>query len=299
LSPWPSWRGRTTLDHAVSLSGVGLHTGHATTVTLEPETDCRGILFARTDLPGEPLLELGDLPAEDPGRSTMLARDGAEVRTVEHRLAALTGTGVTDALISIDGDEVPGMDGSALPFVRAIDEAGLAPLACARPEPIVVDEPVTIADDRTDASIAAYPHPGGLRITYAIDYPDTPIAQGRATFDIDPETFCGAIAPARTFCLASEARALRAAGLGAGASPDNTLVLEGDRVVGTTPRFADEPLRHKVLDVVGDLSLAGRPIHAHVVAERSGHRLNRRLAERLTELPLPAPHAAGTPHPTP
>jgi len=268
-----------TLARAVEFEGLGIHSGLPCRATVRPGEAGGGICFRRSDLDGTPTLGLGDISDSDlPGR-TMLERGGASVQTVEHLLAALWVMGADCALVEVAGPEIPAADGSALPFAEAIADAGLVDLGAAR-EFAEVKKKIVFGEG--EASISASPADGpGLRVTYTLHYDASPLAQGTATFEITPEIFLSEIAPARTFCMASEVEALRSAGLGKGATGDNTLIIDGDAIIGNELRFPSEPVRHKILDVLGDMALVGTRLHAHVEGNRSGHALNRRLATRI------------------
>ena len=264
------------------MSGVGLHSGLRATVRLCPAPLGTGILFVRTDLAGRPSLSVRDGDGISAPFRTALRNGAAEVHTVEHLLSALCGLGITECVIEIDGLEVPGMDGSAREFVAAIRQAGIQPLAGAGIQPLAVREPVQLVDG--GATITALPYAHGLKISYTLDYPGQPLAQGRYELELNEELYAKEIAPARTFVLKKDAEALRAAGLGKGADYQNTVVVEGARALETALRFDNEPVRHKILDLLGDLCLLGCPLRAHIVASCSGHKINRALVLRLREL---------------
>ncbi len=273
-----------TLLHEAECRGVGLHTGAPVRLRVLPAPADAGITFVRTDLPGdaprEIRAEIANL-ADEP-RRTALTRDGASVHTVEHLLAAAMGLGVTSLRVELDGPELPGMDGSAADFVALLDRAGIRELPAMRREIRVTQPLEEPMEDGDHARVRALPaSDGGLTVTYLLEHPGTPIGRQELTLPVTEETFRRAIAPARTFCLLAEAEALRAAGLGKGATTDNTLVVGPDGVIGNSLRFPDEFVRHKILDLLGDLALAGAALRAHVVAERSGHAQNRALVRRL------------------
>lgn len=266
---------RKTVARPAALTGVGLHSGATVRLNILPAESGGGVRFVRMDLPGRPEVRLGDVSREAPPFRSVLKRGEAEVHTVEHLLAACHVLGLTDAAVEIDGPEVPGMDGSALPFALALLDSGLKELPGAGVEPLCVSKPLSAG--RGEAQIEAAPDAEGLAIRYALHYPDAPLAQGVRELRIDAATFLKEIAPARTFCMKREAEALRAAGFGKGANTQNTVVVDGDRAVDTALRFPDEPVRHKILDLIGDLYLLGRPVRGAFRAERSGHALNREL----------------------
>ncbi|HLX61478.1 MAG TPA: UDP-3-O-acyl-N-acetylglucosamine deacetylase [Planctomycetota bacterium] len=266
-----------TVKHTIELHGAGLHSGQLVRVRIKPNAEGRGIRFVRGDLPGAPAILSGDICHVGAPLRTVLRNGAAEVHTVEHLLSALAGLGVTDCEIEMDGEEVPGLDGSALCFADAIRSAGIVVLA-RDVAPIVVRERVAIQDG--PASIEALPY-DGFKVSYTLDYPGHALAQGTFEFEFSEADYLREIAPARTFAIRPEAEKMRAAGMGKGASAQNTVIIDGDKAVGTTLRFDNEPVRHKILDVIGDLYVLGRPIRAHVIAKYSGHRANRMLAHRL------------------
>jgi UDP-3-O-acyl-N-acetylglucosamine deacetylase len=281
---------RRTLRAPATLSGTGLFTGRAATCTILPAAD-GGIRFRRADLPGP------DFPATIAGlfagvihpafknlsaRNTILALPGSDrpgAATVEHLLSALAGLGITDALVELAGDEVPIDDGSAAFIARAIRQAGIRDLDLPAP-PNTHDRPI-IVSDATGARIEAAPA-DSLLYTYNLDYgPGAVIPAHSASWTGDPDDYAANIAPARTFCLESEARSMRALGLFQSLSPKDLLVFGPAGPIDNALRTPDEPARHKLLDLIGDLSLAGRPIQARITATRSGHALNHELARRL------------------
>lgn len=266
------------IQNKTSLTGVGLHSGQTVTVQLRPANE-PGIVFIRSDLPGQPRIRLADLWLDGPAFRTTLKRGPAEVHTTEHFLSALAGLGVTDVEVALDGAELPGLDGSPRPYADALVSAGIATLSGREVEVVHVNEPVSV--EEKGARVTIEPWSEGLSISYELHYPGEPLAQGRYALTVTPETYLREIAPARTFCLRREAEALLAAGFGKGAGTHNTLVLENGKALDATLRFPDEPVRHKIADLLGDLYLLGRPLRGRVKAERSGHRLNRLLAHRL------------------
>lgn len=273
----------TTLANSVSLVGAGLHSGRTVKVVLAPATAESGIVFVRTDLPDRPSIRVTDVDPQAPPFRTALRSDKAAIHTVEHLLSALSALQVTHCRIEIDGPEVPGMDGSAQDFVNAIQSAGTKRLEGANVAPLVIEKPVSVADGI--AQISASPRPGqrALTIDYTLHYPGHPLAQGQFRFELIPDAFVREIAPARTFAIKPDAEAMRAAGLGKGATLQNTVVIDGDKPIETTLRFPNEPVRHKILDLIGDLYVLGRPVYGHIEARCSGHKANRELARKLHE----------------
>lgn len=269
-----------TLKQPTALTGVGLHSGQRATVRICPARNS-GIHFIRVDLPGKPRVAIQQIDHTAAPFRTVIKNGPAEVHTVEHLLSALAGTGVTDCLVEIDGLEVPGMDGSALEFSHAIQQAGIEEISGSTVEPIVVTEPIALVDGI--AKITALPHSGGLSISYTLHYPGNVLAQGQQEFELDEASYLKEIAPARTFAIKKDAEAMRAAGLGKGANLQNTVVIDGDKAIDTTLRFNNEPVRHKILDLIGDLYVLGRPVHARIVASCSGHKTNREMAMKLAD----------------
>ncbi len=288
-----------TLAAGFELSGVGLHTGNVTTVRVLPASSEEGRYFVRVDLPGKPAIASHIDAVHQTTLSTELAEGQAKVRTVEHLLAALAGMGVNHARIEIDGPEVPVLDGSALPWVEEICRVGMVPAVpknhrletahnhvelyfaslIAR-NTVSLDFPIWVRHQ--DAFVAALPA-AALRFSYAIDF-DLP-AIGRQWYSWLPEreSFAAEIAPARTFALAHQIEQLRADGLIKGGSLDNALVCSSSGWLNPPLRFANEPVRHKILDLVGDLSLLGNFPVAHFVAYKASHNLHVKLTRLLSE----------------
>jgi UDP-3-O-acyl N-acetylglucosamine deacetylase len=244
-------RNQQTLSQPVTLSGTGLHTGVETTLTLRPAPAGSGRSIHLAGEDGATVIPLTAATTGDHMHRTVAEADGARVHTIEHLLAALAGCGVDNVEIHLTAPEPPGADGSARPLAEAILEAGLeeqnapAPVATLR-------EPLTVHDGK-GAVITALPSDEGLRLTYTVDYPQSRLARGVAECLVTPESFLAELAPARTFCMEAEVEPMRAAGCGQGASYQNTLVLREDEVVENEMRLPDEPARHKLLDLLGDL----------------------------------------------
>ena len=274
-------RQQRTLAEAVELSGTGLHEGQPVTVHLAPARAGAGIHFVRADLADSdpiPATIASVVPGE---RRTLLRRGAAEVHTVEHLLAALWAFGVDNLEVTLDGPELPALDGSARPWVEALARAGLAELRAPR-RSFTVREPIVV--EREGATLAALPPAGDgqLDLSYTLDYRARGLAVQHVDLSLPGGDFAAEVAPARTFVFADEASALRAAGLGRGATPENTVVFgaDGEPVEGKS-RLPEEPARHKLLDLVGDLALLGCDLSARVVALKSGHALHHELVRRL------------------
>lgn len=272
-----------TLAAGFELSGVGLHTGNVTTVRVLPANSEEGRYFVRVDLPGKPAIAAHIDAVHQTTLSTELAEGQAKVRTVEHLLAALAGMGVNHARIEIDGPEVPLLDGSALPWVEEICRVGMVPAIQTNHQTrnfASLDFPIWVRHQ--DAFVAALPA-AELRFSYAIDF-ELP-AIGRQWYSWLPsrQSLAAEIAPARTFGLAHQIEQLRADGLIKGGSLDNALVCSPSGWLNPPLRFANEPVRHKILDLVGDLSLLGNFPVAHFVAYKASHNLHVKLTRLLSE----------------
>lgn len=268
-----------TIAREARLTGVGLHSGETCTVQVKPGVVDSGMVFVRSDLPNRPRLRAHPDLLCQRQRRTAMALGEVEIHTPEHFLAAATGLGIDNLQIELDNQELPGMDGSARDFVAALREAGVVDQDGERRSYTVTE---AIGIESGDASIVALPYHSGLRITYTLD-DHGGVFTGPMMVDLEltEDNFATAIAPARTFAMAREVEMLRAAGLGKGANYDNTCVFDGPHPVQNTLRFPDEPARHKVLDLIGDLTMATRRIHAHILAVRSGHRENMALVKEL------------------
>jgi UDP-3-O-[3-hydroxymyristoyl] N-acetylglucosamine deacetylase/3-hydroxyacyl-[acyl-carrier-protein] dehydratase len=273
-------RKERTLARAAEVRGVSFLNGLDVCVRFEPAPAGAGRVFVRTDLPGAP-----EVPAHidhviPRQRRTTIRRGEAIVEMVEHVLAALAGLDVDNCRIAIDGPETPGLDGSSLGFVDAIDAAGTVEQDRPR-ETLAI--PAAVAVREGGASVAAYP--GGadeLLLSYSLDYgAHTPIGKQSQFVAVTPEAFRRELAPCRTFLLAAEADALRAAGVGRRTTAKDLLIFGPDGPIENAARFPDECVRHKILDMVGDLALAGKGLVGHVVAHKSGHTLNAALVRAI------------------
>jgi UDP-3-O-[3-hydroxymyristoyl] N-acetylglucosamine deacetylase len=267
-------------QHTIALpferSGIGLHSGLSVCVRVLPAPAHAGRYFVRVDLPGAPVIPARVEQVNQTQLSTELTAGEASVRTVEHLLAALAGMGIDNARIELDGAEVPLLDGSALDWVTAIVAAGTVAQAAPRAvQPL--SEPVWVRQD--DAFVAALPA-NELRLSYGIDF-ELPAIGNQWQSWSPRESFAESIAPARTFGLAHQIDQLRQSGLLKGGSLDNALVCGTEGWLNPPLRFSNEPVRHKLLDLVGDLSLLGTLPLAHVMAYKASHRLHTQLARLL------------------
>ena len=272
-----------TLAREVFMSGLGIHTGEPVSVRVLPAPADTGIVFVRTDLPHRPAIPVKAASAIDINKSirrTTVAKDGVEIQTVEHLMASFWGAGIDNAYVEVSGQEIPGMDGSAIAFLQQFKAAGTTEQAAAR-RYCSLREPVFVEDG--ESAIVVFPD-RLLRISYMLSYDHPHLRSQFVSYTQDGmASFEQSIAPARTFCLKDEADRLRAAGFGKGASFENTLVVGPDGVMNNTLRFDDEFARHKILDLLGDLYLLGEPLRAHVIAIRSGHPLNVKLLKKLSQ----------------
>jgi UDP-3-O-[3-hydroxymyristoyl] N-acetylglucosamine deacetylase len=272
-----------TLASSLIQTGLGLHSGLPTQVKILPAEVGSGRSFVRVDLPGSPSIPAQVAQVGQTLLSTELGRGEATVRTVEHLLAALSALGVDNARIEIDGPEVPLLDGSAQNWVEAILLAGIVPQS----EPRIhykVQQPVWLQEG--DAFVAALPAPD-LRFTYGIDFDLPAIGNQWQSWSPQQISFAEAIAPARTFGLAHQIEMLRQQGLIQGGSLENALVCGESGWVNPPLRFSNEPVRHKLLDLVGDLSLLGSFPRAHFLAYKASHQLHIRFADQLRQVLLP------------
>ena len=267
---------RKTINTNVSITGIGLHSGIYTTVELKPVPAGSGVTFVRADLDG---LRIPALQASTTAldHATTVGKDDVQVGTVEHLLAAIMACGITDVDIDIDGPEVPIIDGSALPFMHLIDAAGVRELDAEVPV-LRLREPLEVVEG--DKSIRIVPAKN-LVIKYKIDFDHPVIGRESFHFDFGHDSFLRKIAPARTFGFMRDVEKLRAAGLARGGSVENAVVLDDRGVVNGPLRFKDEFVRHKILDLVGDLALIGRPIVGEITAYRGGHALHSRFVEQI------------------
>lgn len=270
---------RKTINANVSITGIGLHSGIYTKVELHPAPAGSGITFVRTDLDG---LRIPALQASTTALdyATTVGKDDVQVGTVEHLLSAIMACGITDVDIDIDGPEVPIIDGSALPFMHLIDAAGVRALDAEIPV-LRIHEPIEIVEG--DKWIRMTPS-NRLVIKYKIDFNHPAIGRQSFHFDFGHDNFLKKIAPARTFGFMRDVEKMRQAGLARGGSVENAIVLDDRGPVNGPLRYKDEFVRHKILDLVGDLALVGRPIAGEITASRAGHALHSRFVARILQL---------------
>ena len=271
---------QTTIKSAVTFTGIGLHTGRPTRITLHPASAEYGIWFHRTDIVDGDAMIPARWDAVIPSQlCTKIANpDGVEVSTVEHIMAAISGCGLHNVLVEIDGPEVPILDGSAAQFVSGILSRGLRTLD-APVRAIEILEPVSVSVGDATATLSPSK---GLEIEFHIDFADRAIGRQDKSLNMANGTFVHELCDSRTFCRQIDVDAMRERGLISGGSLDNAVVVDGDRVVSPGGmRHKDEPVRHKMLDALGDLALAGAPLLAHYNGSRAGHALTNKLLRAL------------------
>jgi UDP-3-O-[3-hydroxymyristoyl] N-acetylglucosamine deacetylase len=273
-----SFHTQRTLRRAISCAGIGLHSGRKVTLSLRPASAGSGIRFRRLDLGGlEVPAQVNHVGAIN--YATGLMRDAVQVDTVEHLLAALVSLGIDNVTVELNSPEVPIMDGSAAPFVYLIQEAGVKTLETPRFYLKVV-RPISLT--RGDKRIAIYPS-DHFKVTYSIAFDHPLLRHQSRTIRLTSDSFVDEIAPARTFTFLKEVEMLRQQGLALGGSLENAIVISDTGVLNSGLRFDDEFVRHKILDVIGDMALVGRPMIGHLVAHRGGHALHTAFAAKILE----------------
>jgi len=277
-----TYRYQRTIARPAELTGVGFLTGASVTLRFHPAPPSTGVVFVRTDLKPPVQIPARIEQVTGTARRTTLGFAPAQVALVEHVLAALAGMRIDNCYVELNAPEPPGLDGSALRFVQALRQAG-AVLQPARRPICHVEAPVVVTQN--GATLALHPvAEDELKISYALDYGlNSPIDRQLYTQAVTPQNFLNEVACSRTFILESEAEELKRQGLGARTSAADLLVFGRRGPIDNRLRFANEPARHKVLDIIGDLSLFGRDLRGHLVAYRSGHPLNIELVRKLKE----------------
>jgi len=274
---------QTTLGARATVSGIGVHSGKPVSITFHPADASTGVVFVRLDARGRPEREVRAhahyVAATELATVLGDAASGPCVSTIEHIMAALCGLGVDNAIIEIDGAEAPIMDGSAAAFVAAIDQAGIVALGAPRRFTKVL-KPIRV--QKGDSFGELTPYERGFRVDVTIDFPHAMIGQQSIALEVEAATFRREVARARTFGFMKDVSRLWAAGYGRGASTDNTLVLDDDRLLNPEGlRFSDEFVRHKALDAIGDLALAGAPLLGAYKSFKGGHRINHAVLAAL------------------
>lgn len=258
--------------------GIGVHSGREVRLTIAPAPPNHGIRFVRTDLPGAPKVSALFSQVVDTSLATVIGSDGCIISTIEHMMAALSALSIDNALIALDAYEMPIMDGSARPFFDLIASAGITEQDADRCF-VVINDALELRDG--DKFVGAYPH-AGRKLSCTIAY-DHPLIQTQSvTVELDEDIFRNDISPARTFGFMHEVELMKRFGLARGGSLDNAVVIDRAEVLNPGGlRYADEFVRHKLLDCIGDFSLLGMPIIGHLVTKRSGHAFNHAFLEKL------------------
>ncbi len=275
---------QTTVQSTVRFTGVGLHTGLPVEMSICPAPVDHGIVFERSDirLGNARIPALFDFAEQSPLCTKIVNQSGVSVSTIEHVMAALAGCGVHNALIRIDGPEVPVMDGSAAPFVRSILSAGVKRQSA----PIRVIEVLSTVEVHTAQGWARLGPANGLTIDFHIDFADQAIGKQSKSLDLANGTFVRELCDSRTFCRAADVDAMRAVGKALGGTMENAVVVDGDTVLSPGGlRHDDEAVRHKMLDALGDLALAGAPLLGHYEGHKAGHTLTNMLLRELFATP--------------
>jgi len=276
-----SSRFQRTVQKKVTFSGIGLHTGHDVTMHLVPAVVNSGVVFQRIDLPGEPIIPASIEYVQDTSRSTMIGVGNCSVQTVEHLLAAVSAAGIDNLCIQVTAPEPPIADGSSLPFLQLIEEAGIKEQEAKKNE-FKVLEPIYFSEG--SCHLVALPS-DEFKVSYTLHYPKTKIIGSQYfSFHFSKESFKEEIAPCRTFALYEEISLLMERGLIKGGSLENAVVIKDDVIFSKEGlRYKDEMVRHKVLDLIGDLFLIGSNFSAHIIAICSGHRTNVAFGKKLMD----------------
>lgn len=273
-----------TIQQQVSITGIGLFTGQAVQITLCPAPPGMGIVFKRMDLPGCPEIPAALDVVVPSTRCTKLAVQNASVQMVEHLLSALAAFELDNVVVEVRGPEIPSGDGSSLVFIRAIEQAGVV---CQPVERRWLKIRAPISWSQGDVHLVALPAPE-LRISYMLHYPQSQLVGSQFySFSLTAERYKEEIAPCRTFSFYEEIAPLIAQGVIKGGALDNALVIKGDRIMNPEgPRFSDEMVRHKILDLLGDLALIRRRVLGHIIAVRAGHATHIAFAKELLAVSL-------------
>ncbi len=270
-------RTQQTIACAVSYSGVGIHSGHSTSFTCHPAPIGTGIRFCRADIDDAPAIPATTHALRGMTCATTLGKQHTTIHTVEHVLSAISALGISNLLIAVNGSEIPASDGSAAEFADLLLKAGI------RAQPHAASayrmrRSFTVRDHDRVMHVEPY---DGLKITYSIDFPNVFIGRQTRTFEGNCEQYICEIAPARTFCLAEQLPQLQKLGLSRGGSLHNAVVFAHDKILNGTLRFPDEPVRHKILDAIGDLALLGRPLLGHITIQKGSHKLHTDFVKAL------------------
>ena len=268
-----------TIREPASFSGIGLHTGSLTTVTFKPAPENSGITFYRVDMEGRPGIPADVDNVVGVARGTTIGIGEAKVHTVEHALSAMAGLGIDNLDIELDAEEIPSGDGSSMPVMSTLLKAGVVEQE-AEKQYITLDHPVYYRQD--DVTLSILPS-DEHRVSMTIAYDHVAIGTQYASFTITEDTFTKEIAPARTFCFLREVKMLQEKGLIKGGSLESAVVIGDDTILNDDLRFPDEFVRHKILDLIGDMYLLGRPIKGHIVSVKSGHEKNVLFSKQIKQ----------------
>lgn len=280
-----------TIKDTFTITGQGIHTANKASLTFIPAPVNSGVNFVRVDLQDKPRIKVDCRNISESSqtlRRTTLSLGGSQVQTVEHLMAVLCGMQIDNLTIEIDNNEIPGLDGSGAEFMNALKKSGIVQQEAAK-KYYALREAVFV--EESDAKAAAFPA-NDFSVSYTLDYDHPFLKSQYKELIINPENFEKEIASARTFCLMEEADDLQGKGLGRGASYQNTLVVSKTAVIENTLRFPDEFVRHKILDLIGDLYVLGTPLKAKIIAVRSGHSLNLKLLKKIYQQKIKAEQAA-------
>ena len=277
---------RKTIKNTIEISGIGLHKGEEIKLTLKPSenNDERGIIFKRIDVSGKNnVIKVDYRNLFDLERGTNIRNeDDVKVHTIEHFLSALSITGVTDILVEISGNELPILDGSSIGFVEKLLEAGIVELN-EEIKPVVITEPVIFSDEKAGKYVMALPY-DGFKISYTIDFNHSFLKSQYYELEVNLENYIENIAKCRTFAFDYEIDFLKKNNLALGGSLENAVVVGADGPLNPEGlRYPDEFVRHKILDIIGDLYVLGTPIKAHIIAIKAGHYVNSRLTEMIAK----------------
>ncbi len=277
---------QTTLEKPVVYSGIGLHLGKETSITFQPAPANTGVVFVRTDVKSRPRIKAcleNVRQVEEQSRRTTLGYDYYEVHTVEHVLSALYGLGIDNCIIELDSDEPPEPeDGSIRSYIEVLENGGIKEFEGEFSKIIKIEKPISV--DSFGANLTAVPY-DGLRISFTINYDNSVLGTQYMSLDVTPESFKSEIAPARTFCLYKDVKHLQEKNLIKGGTLKNAVVVGDDGILNDEPlRFPDEFVRHKILDLIGDLSLLGARFKGHIISAKSGHASNVQFVKKIAEM---------------
>ena len=270
-----------TIKKQTSCSGVGLHTGNQVNMTFKPAETETGILFRRTDLDNHPVLKVNAQNIGDTSYATTIGKGAVNIKTIEHVLSAIYALGISNLIIDVDNCETPIVDGSSTFFVNMLLDAGIETQQATN-KIIQVKQPLEVRWKDSIISVEPY---DGLKVTYTIDFPNPFIGVQTKTFKLTPLAYMKDIAHARTFCLFEEIEYLWKMGLSKGGSLDNAVVFAQDQILNESLRYDDEPIRHKILDLLGDITFLGHPLLGHIKVYKGGHVLHAKFVQTLLAHP--------------